>query len=865
MRHRLSLLVAAVVLAMPADAAELTVSSWLRLGPAPLPLPALHDDGTPKFGPAELLAQDLFPREGVEPRDGDAAPWFPGVVATWGRTKAGDDGRVSLEAPSGTAVAFLAARLETDRFRKLDLTLLGSHPRRAWLDGEAIVSGGTTKEGPGAEAKGSLSLTTGRHLLLVETVFDPDRGGTWSAGATLAVGEGKDLAGLAETTARERDLDIVDVLDAPRVTSLAVSPDGVRVAIGWTRGIAGSDDAESWIEVRATSDGAVRASWRGASISGAAWAPDGKRLTYTTTETKGDKKLTTLWAVNLDDRSPVALLERVENFSGYRWSPGGSYVVYSATVKEEPDKRGVKLYRNLLDRQADWRDRQYLHVLTVPGGMRRRITAGGLSTGIQGISPDGSRLLFLRQVPDVSERPYSKQELWEVDLATLDARKLRVGPGTEAAQYSPDGKKLLIQGGPSEFGGVGKSLPKDMVPNEADGELYVWDPEDGSVDPITKGFDPAVLSARWNRADGNIYLEVAERDYETLWRFEPATRKFTKLDSGVDVIETLDVADRAPVAVVAGSAPWDPQRVRAVDLDGGPSRELAAYAVEALRDTRRGTIEPFSFRASSGRTIDGRVYLPPGFDPKGAGTYPALVYYYGGVTPISREWGGRYPKEWWASQGYVVYVLQPSGATGYGQAFSALHVNDWGEIVTKEIVEGTDAFLKAHPYVDPKRVGCLGASYGGFTTMLLITKTDRFAAAVSHAGISQIADYWGEGNWGYWYNAISAAGSFPWNRQDIYVGRSALYRADKITTPLLLTHGGSDTNVPVGESDALYTALKILGKPVEFLEVEGQDHWIVDHAKRIVWSRSIVAWFDRWLKDRPEWWEALYPATAPPR
>ena len=93
----------------------------------------------------------------------------------------------------------------------------------------------------------------------------------------------------------------------------------------------------------------------------------------------------------------------------------------------------------------------------------------------------------------------------------------------------------------------------------------------------------------------------------------------------------------------------------------------------------------------------------------------------------------------------------------------------------------------------------------------------------------------------------------------MYVEQSALFNADKINTPLLLLHGGSDTNVPPGESIQLYTALKLLGKPVEFIEIQGQDHHIVDYKKRIEWQNTIFAWFDKWLKDQPAWWNDLYP------
>lgn len=226
---------------------------------------------------------------------------------------------------------------------------------------------------------------------------------------------------------------------------------------------------------------------------------------------------------------------------------------------------------------------------------------------------------------------------------------------------------------------------------------------------------------------------------------------------------------------------------------------------------------------------------------------------------VTRDFGGRYPKNLFAAQGYVVYVLQPSGAPGYGQAFSAYHVNDWGNIVAEEIISGTKAFLDAHPFVDKSRVGCIGASYGGFMTMNLLTKTDIYAAGISHAGISALSSYWGEGFWGYLYSSVASANSFPWNRRDLYVDHSPLFNADKVTTPLLLLHGDSDTNVPRGESDQFYLALKLLGKTVEYVQVAGQDHHILDYKKRIIWQKTILAWFDRYLKGQPEWWGELYP------
>ena len=144
-------------------------------------------------------------------------------------------------------------------------------------------------------------------------------------------------------------------------------------------------------------------------------------------------------------------------------------------------------------------------------------------------------------------------------------------------------------------------------------------------------------------------------------------------------------------------------------------------------------------------------------------------------------------------------------------------------------------------------------------TQYLQTQTDIFAAAVSHAGISDHTSYWGEGYWGYSYSEVSMAESYPWNRKDLYVDQSPLFNADKIHTPLLFLHGSADTNVPIGESIQMFTALKLLGRPTAFVVVDGENHGISNYQKRVKWQNTIFAWFAKYLKNDNGWWQALYP------
>jgi dipeptidyl aminopeptidase/acylaminoacyl peptidase len=277
---------------------------------------------------------------------------------------------------------------------------------------------------------------------------------------------------------------------------------------------------------------------------------------------------------------------------------------------------------------------------------------------------------------------------------------------------------------------------------------------------------------------------------------------------------------------------------------------------ETLGDVTLGECRAWNYINPNGDTICCRYYLPPHFG--GKDKLPMIVNYYGGCSPTSRNFESRYPHHAYAALGYVVLVVNPSGATGFGQEFSARHVNTAGEGVAEDIIGATRQFCIEHSYVNDKKIGCIGASYGGFMTMYLQTKTDLFAAAISHAGISDHTSYWGEGYWGYSYSEVSMANSYPWKDKKLFVDQSPLFNADKVRTPLLFLHGASDNNVPVGESIQMYTALKLLGRETAMVLVADQDHHITDYAKRLKWQNTIYAWFAKWLKDDASWWNEIY-------
>ena len=587
---------------------------------------------------------------------------------------------------------------------------------------------------------------------------------------------------------------------------------------------------------------------------GMSWMPKSDKLYYTVTALTGND------VISLD---PVTLREETILQSipeqSFTWSPNEDFLIYYP--REEGVKEDGPLRRIVspADRIPNTRGRSFLAKYNLSDGVSERLTYGNHSTYLQDISPDGKYMLYSTSKENITQRPFSLSSLYQVDLETLKVDTLFYEDRfLGGAGYSPDGKQLLLTGSPEAFGGIGKNCGDHPIANDFDTQAFIMDLATRKIQPITRDFNPTVSPLQWNRGDGCIYFNTEDEDCKNIYRYSPKDGRFEKLNLETDVTTNFALSEYNPgIAAYIGQSDYNAGAAYLYDMKKKTSRLLADPMKPILDKIELGKIEPWNFTASDGTVITGKMCLPPNFDPNKK--YPMIVYYYGGTSPTTRGISNPYCAQLFASRDYVVYVIQPSGTTGFGQEFSARHVNAWGKRTADDIIEGTKQFCKEHPFVDDKKIGCLGASYGGFMTQYLQTQTDIFAAAVSHAGISDVTSYWGEGYWGYSYNAIAAADSYPWKDPELFTKQGSLFNADKINTPLLLLHGTVDTNVPVGESIQLFNALKILGKTVELVTVDGENHFISDYDKRIKWHNSIMAWFARWLQNQPEWWNEMYP------
>lgn len=832
------------------DSEKIFINEWLYSGGFSVKMPVSNDDediNGHSFDEKALLQFNHFDIKKFRPAQGEKVSFSDD---NWITKKGNHEGKVNqnINSENDQQIHYFVAYVEANRWLEGKLCFESNSLMEVYLDGKPIGGIYNINEKPSKFIK-DIKLEKKNYTIVLKILTNSHINKEFDFSGSIEIRTPYSKDDLKTWTNPKHFMDISHVLEGPHISSIKVSADGRYFLVEHDEVTPPDGKRILKIELYEREMKRLVRTIYNHNYHQIQWLPKGHQFSYISDET--------LFISDAASGEIKSVVEDV-NIEDYQWSLTGDFIIYS--IRENAPEKNPLAHKleDMRDRRSNWRNRSFLYKFNIKTGIKQRLTFGNQSTQLHDISPDGLKIIYSEDEIDNANRPFLKQYLYELSFLNFHLDTIWVKNFEGYVKYSPDGKKILVTGGANVFGSVGLNLRDQKISNDYDIQAYIYDLKNKQVDPITIDFDPSIEDAFWVKKS-KIYFKTRDQSFQNLYEYDLDLRKFKKIQTISDVLVNINFSVLSNIVGYTSNGINQWTKGYLMNIATGELEMVIDPSKEFFNDIEFGRKKDWLYTNDNGKVLEGYVYFPPHFDSQKK--YPLIVYYYGGTLPTERGFGGRYPKELFAAHGYVVYVINPSGAIGYGQEFSAAHVNNWGITVADEIIEASKQFVLENSFIDENKIGCIGASYGGFMTMLLMTETDFFTTGIAHAGISSISSYWGEGFWGYTYSTIASANSFPWNNKELYIQQSPLFNADKHNNSILLLHGGSDTNVPVGESIQMYTALKLLGKSVEYINIPEQDHHILDYKKRIFWQKTIAAWFDKELKGEPQWWNDLYPGS----
>lgn len=648
--------------------------------------------------------------------------------------------------------------------------------------------------------------------------------------------------------AEARDFTLDDVLAIKDVSEARISPDGKWIAYVETRNDLDKDEKKSGIFM-VSRDGAVtlRMTSETYSASDPQWSPDGKRLSFIAARDDLDENAAAeVYTLDLRGGDALRYASVPQGVEAHLWSPKGDQLLL--VIRDESEAaREARLAREkgeeekarpfVIDRRQFKEDgvgyldrsRAHLYLLGERDGEPRQITFGDYEDMEPAWRPDGAEIAF---VSNRTEEPdgNDNSDIWVVSAdpkATKPKpRRLTTNEGPDRAPaWSPDGERIAY---------VSSVEPKLMW--YATSHLAIVDAAGGVARLVTQKLDRNIGHPRFAASGDSVIATVEDGGEQKIAEISLASGEAQPLIAGADTAFDFDLHPSGDIAAPV-SRPDLPGDIF-LYTEGSLSR-LTRVNGKALKDVRFSTPENVTFKSADGATIQTFIY-PPANGKKKA---PGFLFIHGGPT-------GQYDHSFdptaqiFAANGYAVIMPNPRGSSGFGQAFSAALFADWGGVDFGDVMAAVDAAV-ARGIADERRLVVGGWSYGGILTDHVITKTNRFKAAIS--GASEVVYI---GNYGHdiyqleWETELG----LPWENREGWEKITPFYDVAKVKTPTLVIGGKEDWNVPVVNSEQLYQALKRLGVPTELVVYPGEDHsidrpsFIRDRLERY------LDWYGRYVK-----------------
>ena len=652
-----------------------------------------------------------------------------------------------------------------------------------------------------------------------------------------------------------------------RIGSVTVSPDDKQIAYTVSYYSVPENKSNSELFIMNADGSEQKQLTQNAAYEGEpTWIKGGTKLAYLSSESGS----TQVWEMNPDGTGRKQLTNYEGGIDGFAFSPDEKKLLFISQVKtiqstadkypDLPKSSGIVVNDLMYKHWDEW-------TTTAPHPFVADIDESGLSNvkdileglpyespmkpfgGIEQLawSPEGDKIAFTCRMKtglayaistDSDIYEYDLQKGGFVNLCKQDSKATQVEmAGYDInPQYSPDGKYIAWQ-----------SMARDGYESDWN-RLCVMNRETGEKVFVSDDFKSNVDEFKWGKDSKSVYFLGVWHGEEHIYHIDMAMgNKVTKLTDGVYDYASIDFCGDKLIAKRHSMS--HPDDIYAVSMDGKQVAQLTTENKHIYDQLEIGNVEARWMKTTDGKDMLTWVIYPPQFDPNKK--YPTLLFCEGGPqSPVSQFWSYRWNFQIMAANDYIIVAPNRRGLPGFGIEWNEAISGDYGGQCMKDYFTAIDEMAK-EPFVDKDRLGCVGASFGGFSVYWLAGHHDkRFKAFISHDGIFNMEMQYLEteekwfANWdmggAYWEKDNKIAQRTFANSPHLFV--------DKWDTPILCIHGEKDYRILANQAMAAFDAAIMRGVPAELLIFPDENHWVLKPQNGILWQRTFFNWLDRWLK-----------------
>lgn len=600
------------------------------------------------------------------------------------------------------------------------------------------------------------------------------------------------------------------------------------------------------------------------------WSPDGKTVAFVS----GRSGSRQIWTIGIQGGEAKQLTHFPVDVDNLQWSPDGSHIAFSAEVypgldmaatakrdqaKTENPVKAMKFDRLMVRHWDSWKDgkRNHIFVLPVerqdsteewrmdgePRDLMKSVDADCPTKPFGGVddydwSPDGREIAYTAQL--------GEDFAWSTDLniylvAITGGTAQAITSTNKAADtgpvYSPDGSTIAF-----------RSMARPGFESDRL-RIKLYNRSTGSTRTLAESWDRSPSSITWHPNGKSILTTAGDSGRHKIVSVDILSGIPTEIvsdhyNSGLALMNS--VADTNSLRMVfSQDSLTAPAELWSARLDGSARQKLTHFNDARIKLAQMSEPDEFHFVGALNEKVQAWILKPVGWTE--GKKYPVAFIIHGGPQgAIDDHFHYRWNPQAFTGAGYAVIAVNFHGSTGFGQAFTDSISGDWGGKPYEDLMKGLDHALKTYPWLDGKRVGALGASYGGWMINWINGHTDRFQCLVNHdGGFDEYANYFTTEE--LWFPEWEFKG-VPWENPELFQKFSPSRYVGNWKTPTLVIHGALDYRLVDAEGIATFTALQRRRIPSQLLYFPDENHWVLKPKNSIVWHDTILAWLDKWLK-----------------